>query len=67
MTDIDNLIGARTTIGGCGEGLAGVPPINLGTTNRDWDVERAHGAQNMSRAPFIASEQRWWAKLDDVG
>ena len=138
MTDIVILGGARTAIGGFGGSLAGVTPIDLGTTvakaamtrsgveagqighvaighvintePRDMYVSRvaamqagipegtpamnvnrlcgsgvqaivsmiqslmlgdasfalAGGAENMSRSPYIISDQRWGAKMGDV-
>ncbi len=138
MTDIVILGGARTAIGGFGGSLAGVTPIDLGTTvaraamersgvsadqigqvaighvinteprdmyvsrvaaiqagipdgtpamnvNRlcgsgvqaivsmvqalqlgDADFALAGGSENMSRSPYIISDQRWGAKMGDV-
>ena len=138
MTDIVILGGARTAIGGFGGSLAGVTPIDMGTTvakaameragvsgdqidhvavghvinteprdmyvsrvsamqagipegtpamnvNRlcgsgvqaivsmiqslqlgDADIALAGGSENMSRSPYIISDQRWGAKMGDV-
>ena len=50
----------------CGSGVQAIVSMVQALQLGDADFALAGGAENMSRAPFIVSDQRWGAKMGDV-
>jgi acetyl-CoA C-acetyltransferase len=66
MTDVVILSGARTAIGSFGGSLAGIAPIDLATHAARAAIDRAGGAECMSRSPYILPAVRWGQKMGDA-
>jgi acetyl-CoA C-acetyltransferase len=50
----------------CGSGAQAIVSVLQSLTLGDADIGLASGIENMSRSPFIISDQRWGAKMGDV-
>ncbi len=50
----------------CGSGLQAIISVAQSLMLGDADFGLAGGAENMSRSPFIVSDQRWGAKMGDI-
>ena len=50
----------------CGSGVQAIVSVAQSLMLGDADFGLAGGAENMSRSPFIISDQRWGAKMGDV-
>ncbi len=50
----------------CGSGLQAIASVTQSLMLGDADFGLAGGAENMSRSPFIISDQRWGAKMGDI-
>ncbi|MCB5199120.1 acetyl-CoA C-acyltransferase family protein [Loktanella sp. TSTF-M6] len=50
----------------CGSGVQAIVSVIQSLALGDADFGLAGGAENMSRSPFILSDQRWGAKMGDV-
>ena len=50
----------------CGSGVQAIVSIVQALQLGDADFGLAGGAENMSRSPFIISDQRWGAKMGDI-
>ena len=50
----------------CGSGVQAIISVAQSLMLGDADFGLAGGAENMSRSPFIISDQRWGAKMGDV-
>ncbi|SEP63478.1 acetyl-CoA C-acetyltransferase [Loktanella sp. DSM 29012] len=50
----------------CGSGVQAIVSVVQSLALGDADFGLAGGAENMSRSPFILSDQRWGAKMGDV-
>ena len=50
----------------CGSGVQSIVSVAQSLMLGDADFGLAGGAENMSRSPFIISDQRWGAKMGDV-
>ncbi|MFT6075053.1 MAG: acetyl-CoA C-acetyltransferase [Yoonia sp.] len=50
----------------CGSGVQAIVSVLQSLTLGDADFGLAGGTENMSRSPFINSDQRWGAKMGDV-
>ena len=50
----------------CGSGVQAIVSVAQSLMLGDADFGLAGGSENMSRSPFIISEQRWGAKMGDV-
>ncbi|MEL6702551.1 MAG: acetyl-CoA C-acyltransferase, partial [Pseudomonadota bacterium] len=50
----------------CGSGLQAIVSVTQSLMLGDAEFGLAGGAENMSRSPFILSDQRWGAKMGDV-
>lgn len=50
----------------CGSGIQAIVSMVQALHLGDADFALAGGAENMSRSPFIVSDQRWGAKMGDV-
>ncbi len=50
----------------CGSGVQAIVSVVQSLMLGDADFGLAGGAENMSRSPFIISDQRWGAKMGDV-
>ena len=50
----------------CGSGVQAIVSVIQNLMLGDADFGLAGGAENMSRSPFIVSDQRWGAKMGDI-
>lgn len=50
----------------CGSGVEAIIAITQSLMLGDADFGLAGGSENMSRSPFIVSDQRWGAKMGDI-
>lgn len=50
----------------CGSGVQAIVSVAQSLMLGDADFGLAGGAENMSRSPFIISDQRWGAKMGDI-
>ena len=50
----------------CGSGVQAIVSMVQALAQGDCDFALAGGAENMSRSPFILSDQRWGAKMGDI-
>ncbi|MFO8126669.1 acetyl-CoA C-acyltransferase family protein [Yoonia sp.] len=50
----------------CGSGVQAIVSVMQSLMLGDADFGLAGGAENMSRSPFIISDQRWGAKMGDI-
>ncbi|HEV8035430.1 MAG TPA: acetyl-CoA C-acyltransferase, partial [Yoonia sp.] len=50
----------------CGSGVQAIVSVVQSLMLGDADFGLAGGAENMSRSPFIISDQRWGAKMGDI-
>ena len=51
----------------CGSGVQAIVSVLQSLMLGDADFGLAGGSENMSRSPYIISDQRWGAKMGDVG